>query len=41
MDGKIKMNQGYIGRELVRVSPEYSDCRKAASRNNMPLKNII
>lgn len=39
--GKIRMNKGYIGRKLVRVSPEYDDCRKIASKKNIPLKNII
>jgi pyridinium-3,5-bisthiocarboxylic acid mononucleotide nickel chelatase len=37
----IKMNKGYIGKELVRISPEYSDCRKVASKKKVPLKNII
>jgi len=37
----IKMNKGYIGKELVRVSPEYSDCRKIAAKKKVPLKNII
>ena len=39
--GKIRGNEGYIGRKLVRVSPEYADCRKIASKKNIPLKNII
>ena len=37
----IKMNKGYIGKELVSVSPEYSDCRKLAAKKKVPLKNII
>lgn len=37
----INMNKGYIGKELVRVSPEYSDCRKIAAKKKTPLKNII
>jgi hypothetical protein len=39
--GKIKLNKGYIGEELVSVSPEYADCKKIASKKNMPLKNIL
>ena len=39
--GKIRINKGYIGRELVRVSPEYDDCRKISSKKNIPLKNIL
>jgi pyridinium-3,5-bisthiocarboxylic acid mononucleotide nickel chelatase len=37
----IKMNKGYIGRELIKVSPEYADCLKAASKKRSPLKNIL
>ncbi|MDO8603774.1 MAG: DUF111 family protein [Candidatus Omnitrophota bacterium] len=37
----INMNKGYIGKELVRVSPEYSDCRKIAAKKKTSLKNII
>ncbi|MBU1912573.1 MAG: LarC family nickel insertion protein [Candidatus Omnitrophica bacterium] len=37
----IKMNKGYIGKELVSVSPEYSDCRKLAAKKKVPLKSII
>lgn len=37
----IKINKGYIGKELIRVSPEYSDCRKLAAKKKIPLKNII
>ena len=37
----IKINKGYIGKELIRVSPEYSDCRKLAAKKKVPLKNII
>lgn len=39
--GKVKVNEGYIGKELVRISPEYNDCRRAAARKKVPLKNII
>jgi uncharacterized protein (DUF111 family) len=37
----ICINEGYIGRELVKVSPEYNDCLKIAFKKNIPLKNII
>lgn len=39
--GKVRVNKGYIGEELVSVSPEYSDCRSIASKKRVPLKNII
>lgn len=38
--GKIRVNKGYIGRELVRVSPEYDDCRRIAAKKKLPLKDI-
>ncbi len=39
--GRIRVNKGYIGKELVKISPEYNDCREIASKKNIPLKNII
>jgi len=39
--GRIRENKGYIGKELVNVSPEYEDCRKLAFTKKTPLKNII
>lgn len=39
--GKIRINKGYMGAELVRVSPEYADCLKIASKKKLALKNII
>jgi uncharacterized protein (DUF111 family) len=39
--GKIRVNKGYIGKELVRISPEYNDCCKIAHKKNTPLKDII
>ena len=39
--GKIKVSKGYIGKELVRISPEYNDCKKAASKKNIPIKDLI
>lgn len=38
---KIRINKGYMGAELVRVSPEYDDCRKMASKKKIALKDII
>ena len=39
--GKIRVNKGYIGSELVSISPEYTDCQRIALKKRMPLKNII
>ena len=37
----IKINKGYMGKELIKVSPEYADCLKAASKRRLALKNIL
>ena len=39
--GDIKVNKGYIGKELIKVSPEYADCLKAASKKRLALKDIL
>lgn len=39
--GKIRVNKGYMAKELVSVSPEYDDCRKIAFKKRIPLKNIL
>jgi len=38
---KIRVNKGYVGGKLVSISPEYADCRKIASKKNIPLKDIL
>jgi len=38
---KIKVNKGYIGKDFVRVSAEYDDCRKIASKKNIPVKDLV
>ena len=39
--GKIRVNKGYIGKKLVKISPEYNDCREIASKKKIPLRNIL
>jgi len=39
--GGIRINKGYIGEELVRISPEYDDCRKIASKKKALLKDLV
>ncbi len=39
--GKMRVNKGYIGKELVKISPEYNDCREIAYKKNTPIKDII
>ena len=37
----IKINKGYIGKELIKVSPEYADCLRLASKKRSALKDIL
>lgn len=39
--GKISVNKGYIGKELVKVSPEYDSCRGIANKKKAPIKDVI
>jgi pyridinium-3,5-bisthiocarboxylic acid mononucleotide nickel chelatase len=39
--GKIRINEGYVGKKLIKISPEYSDCRKTALQRNIPIKDIV
>ncbi len=36
----IRVRLGYLDDELVTVSPEYEDCRRAAARAGRPLKDV-
>lgn len=38
--GKIKFRCGYLERKLIKESPEYSDCKKIASKYNIPLVEV-
>ncbi|MBI2136842.1 nickel pincer cofactor biosynthesis protein LarC [Candidatus Woesearchaeota archaeon] len=39
--GKIRVKLGYLNNELQTATPEYEDCKKAALKSKVPLKNII
>ena len=32
---------GMIGQEIVKISPEYEDCRRAAREHNVPLQAVF
>ncbi|MCL5037670.1 MAG: nickel pincer cofactor biosynthesis protein LarC [Chloroflexi bacterium] len=38
--GEIRVKLGLIKDEVVNVSPEYGDCRRAAEKYNLPLKKV-
>jgi len=38
--GKIRVKAGHAGRKLAHVAPEYEDCRRAAARRGVPLKEV-
>jgi len=38
--GKIRFRQGFLGGKLIKESPEYEDCKKIASRYNIPLLEV-
>lgn len=39
--GKITIKLGYYNGKLIRVTPEYEDCKKIAIDRNIPLNNLI
>jgi uncharacterized protein (TIGR00299 family) protein len=39
--GKIKIKVGKAGDKTLSVKPEFSDCKTAAQKNNVPLKTVI
>ncbi len=38
--GKIEAKAGYLGSELVKISPEYENCRELAEKLKLPLAHI-
>ena len=38
--GVIKIKLGRMGGKTVQASPEFEDCKKAALKNKLPVKNI-
>lgn len=39
--GKIIVKLGYYNGKLIRVTPEYEDCKKIAINKNIPLNSLI
>ncbi|HEC68681.1 MAG TPA: LarC family nickel insertion protein [Candidatus Omnitrophica bacterium] len=38
--GKIRFRQGFLKGSLIKESPEYEDCKKIASKHNIPLVEV-
>jgi len=38
--GVIKIKLGRMGDKIVQASPEFEDCKKAARKNKLPVKNV-
>lgn len=39
--GGVRVDEGYMARELIKVSPEYADCRRIALKKKIPLVKAI
>ena len=39
--GKVSVKLGYYNGKLIRVTPEYEDCKMIAKKMNIPLNNVI
>ncbi len=39
--GKIRAKYAAIGEKTVNISPEYEDCKEAARKHGVPLKNVL
>jgi uncharacterized protein (DUF111 family) len=39
--GPVSVKLAYLGPEMVRVSPEYEDCRRIAEQQNVPLLDVM
>ncbi|MEW6026116.1 MAG: LarC family nickel insertion protein [Planctomycetota bacterium] len=39
--GVIKVKVSYLGEDARHISPEYEDCRRAAQKYNVPLRQVI
>ena len=38
--GKVRVKIGFLNGSILRISPEYEDCRKIASRKKIPVKKV-
>lgn len=39
--GKIRVKEARLGGKLLRVEPEYEDCKRAARKSGVPLRDVI
>lgn len=39
--GNINVKKGMIGNDIIKYSPEYEDCKKAAIKYNVPLRKVF
>lgn len=39
--GKITVKLGYYNGQLIRITPEYEDCKKISINNNIPLNSLV
>lgn len=39
--GRVKVKLSYLNGDLVKIKPEYENCKDAALKNNVPLKTVI
>lgn len=38
--GKVSVKLGKIGDEILKILPEYDDCKRLAEKNNVPIMKI-
>lgn len=39
--GKVSVKLGYHNGKLIKVTPEYEDCKKICEQNNIPLNTLL
>jgi len=39
--GNIRLKKAYLGGRLLKSAPEYEDCKKAALKHNVPLREVL
>jgi uncharacterized protein (DUF111 family) len=38
---EIRIKTGYLNNNIINIQPEFEDCREAANKLNIPLKEVI
>ena len=39
-NGNIRVKLGYLNDEIIKITPEYEDCKKIARSKKIPIKEI-